>query len=302
MPEICQNKLDFYKQNGFVRFENGVNQSLLARLRTLSLELEKSAQHEFANNVVRDQFYISTESGEPKLFRYNDLLFDAPELVIELLSTPTMMAICNSLCGLGCVPMQVDMLYKYPHPHPHVAWHQGAPHSRMYPYLNVGVYLDDADIDDGCLRYVPNTQHSVQDIYGLSSTHGWELPGVVQQNASAGDILVQDMMILHSSEPKRTAGVRRTIYIELRPIAGIIESNAQSKEWAELRKQWMAHVIKAANPIDVPTGWAEYYQEPTADLHALVEQIKQRREPPIPAVWAIDKVEHPDYPVRSDLR
>ncbi|KAF7781855.1 hypothetical protein PRUB_b1202 [Pseudoalteromonas rubra] len=302
MVSIKKEKLSFYEQNGFVRFEQALSQDLLARLRDLSVRLEDSAKADLANGALRNQYFLSTESDEPKLFRYNDLLFDDPELVLALLASPTMMAICEQMVGLGCVPMQLDLVYKYPHPHPHIAWHHGAPHPRNYPYLNVGVYLDDADLDDGCLRYVPDTQHEVLDIYELSSQYGWDIPGVVQQPAKAGDILVQDMMILHSSEPKRSEGPRRTIYIELRPVEGIAESAMQTAQWAELRKQWMAHVIKAADPQDVPAGWLEYYGEPEHDLPTLVTMIEEKRESPIPAVWSHRNVEHPDYPTPADLR
>ncbi|KNC67675.1 phytanoyl-CoA dioxygenase family protein [Pseudoalteromonas ardens] len=302
MVSIGKEKLSFYEQNGFVRFEQALSQDLLARLRDLSVRLEDSAKADLANGALRNQYFLSTESEEPKLFRYNDLLFDDPELVLALLASPTMMAICEQMVGLGCVPMQLDLVYKYPHPHPHIAWHHGAPHPRNYPYLNVGVYLDDADLDDGCLRYVPDTQHEVLDIYELSSQYGWDIPGVVQQPAKAGDILVQDMMILHSSEPKRSEGPRRTIYIELRPVEGIAESAMQTAQWAELRKQWMAHVIKAADPQDVPVGWLEYYGEPEHDLPTLVTMIEEKRESPIPAVWSHRNVEHPDYPTPADLR
>ena len=300
--DLCISKLDFYRQKGFVRFESAISDSLLLKLRSLSDQLEESAKKEFYEGEIRNQYHISVETSEPRLFRYNDLLFDSPEIIIELLASPMMMAICKYLCGEQCVPMQADLVYKYPHPHPHIAWHHGAPHSRQYPYLNVGVYLDDANLNDGCLRYIPNSQHHITDIYELSSQYGWEIPDVVQQPAKAGDILVQDMMILHSSEPKRSPGVRRTIYIELRPFSAIIENGKQSKQWAELRKEWMSHVIQAAAPENIPEGWYDFYGKPKYDLNTLVELIKEKWEPPIPAVWSHKNVEHPDYPTPADLR
>ena len=93
----------------------------------------------------------------PRLFRYNDLLFESPELIIELLASPPLIEVYKELVGDGAVPLQLDVAYKYPYPH--ITWHQDAPHSRQYPYLNIGIYLDDALLEDGCLRYVPNPQH-----------------------------------------------------------------------------------------------------------------------------------------------
>ncbi|RZG12447.1 phytanoyl-CoA dioxygenase [Pseudoalteromonas sp. CO342X] len=300
MTIVSKSKLDFYKNNGFVLFEQPLPDTLLEKLKQLSNALENKAKQAQQDGKVATQYHLSNESGEPKLFRYNDLLFEAPELIIELLATPAMLAISEHLCGVGCVPLQCDLVCKYPHPHPHIAWHQDAPHSRHFAYLNVGIYLDDANTDDGCLRYLPDSQHQILDIYTLSSEYGWNIPGVVQQPAKAGDILVQDMMVLHGSEPKRSEGPRRTIYVELRPLAGVNEN--QSSEWAELRKQWMAHVIQAADPEDVPENWLAVYGEPNSDLNTLVERIKQKREAVIPAAWAPKIVEHPDYPTPADLR
>ena len=302
MTTLSARHLEFYQNNGFVRLPQALSPALLKRLRQLSERLEAKAKSDFAAGNVQNQYCLATDSGEPRLFRYNDVLFDAPELALELLSSPAILDICEKLCGAGCVPLQLDLVYKYPHPHPHIAWHQDAPHSRDYPYLNVGVYLDDADENDGCLRYLPNSQHELVDIYQLSNQHGWNIPGCVQQPAQAGDIVVQDVMILHCSEPKRSPGPRRTMYIELRPIAGINQCGKQTAPWAALRKEWMAHVLQAAAPEDIPSGWQQLYGEPSADLASLVESIKQRVEPPIPAVWAPRPVEHPDYPTPSDLR
>lgn len=81
----------------------------------------------------------------------------------------------------------------------------------------------------------------------------------------AGDILVQDMMILHGSPPKRSPGTRRTIYVELRPVEGVLESEAQSEQWVELRRRWMGLVLKAAGTTDWPVDWRLDYPVP-ADM------------------------------------
>jgi len=183
-----------------------------------------------------------------------------------------------------------------------INWHQGAAHPRGYPYLNVGIYLDDADANDGCLRYVPGTQHQLQDICELSEAHGWQIPEVVEQPAKAGDILVQDMMILHGSPPNRSDGVRRTIYVELRPAAGISESGLQSNPWMQLRQRWMGMVVRRADPSDWPKEW---HEDLSADLETDAQEIaaiSAQPVPPIPAFYCARPVETADYPVPADLR
>ncbi len=239
-------------------------------------------------------------SGGPMLMRYDDVLGKDANAVLDLLASPAMMAVAREMCGPGVVPLQLDILYKHSHPSSTIRWHQGAPHPRGYPYLNVGIYLDDSD--DGCLRYVPGTQHELQNICELSEKHCWEIDGVVEQPAKAGDILVQDMMILHASPPKRSLGVRRTIYVELRPADGVRESKAQSGQWLELRRRWMGIVARRAGENEFPDAWRAELPSGLRTDEEEILAILSHWEPPIPAVYCHYSVETEDYPVPSDMR
>ena len=288
--------------DGFVLLPGAVPPDLLARWRDLAGRLERSALDAHARGEAVPAGCVVEDSVGPRLMCQDDVLATDPDAVLDLLACPAMMAVARELCGRGVVPLQLDILYKHSHPHPVIKWHQGAPHPRGHPYLNVGIYLDDADAGDGCLRYVPATQHALEDICTLSRAHGWDLPGVVEQPARAGDILVQDMMVLHGSPPKRSPGVRRTVYVELRPAAGILESGAQSPEWAALRQRWMGLVARRAAPGDWPATWREDVPADLADDAGEIAAILSLWQPPIPAVYCPQDVETPDYPVPADLR
>ncbi|QSX37411.1 phytanoyl-CoA dioxygenase family protein [Shewanella sedimentimangrovi] len=290
------------KDRGYVLLEQALPQALLLRWQSRAAELERRALEAQAQGRPLYHACVVQDPVGPRLMRYDDVFADAWDDSLALLACPAMLVVAQQLCGDGTVPLQLDILYKHQHPHPVINWHQGAQHPRSYPYLNIGIYLDPAPAGDGCLRYVPGTQHRLHDIQDLSAEHGWDIPGVAQQPAQPGDILVQDMMILHGSEPKRSPGCRRTIYVELRPMAGILESGRQSPEWAELRRQWMALVLERANPADVPPHWYELYPVGKVDEAELRARLVAQREAPIPAVWATFPVEHPNYPVPADLR
>ncbi len=304
MTSFCipDSALQSYQDKGYLLLKNALPDSQLSRWQMLATNLEQQALADHHNGQALSHACVVQDPVGPRLMRYDDVFNPAWDDTLALLATPAMLAVAQRICGEGAVPLQIDILYKHQHPHPVINWHQGAQHSRAYPYLNIGIYLDDAPAGDGCLRYVPGTQHQLHDIQGLSAEHGWAIPGVVEQPARAGDILVQDMMILHGSEPKRSPGCRRTIYVEIRPSMGITESGAQSKEWGELRRQWMALVIERANPADVPPAWFDAYPVGQVDEEALKARLSSLREPPLPAVWATFPVEHPDYPVPGDLR
>ena len=288
--------------HGFTLLPSALPPDLLARWRRLADRLEEHALSAYQESASVAHACVVDDPTGPRLVRFDDVLgMDGPA-VLDLLSCPAMMAIARELCGRGAVPLQVDILFKHQHPHSTILWHQGAPHARSHPYLNIGIYLDDADAGDGCVKYVPATQHELQDICMLSEEYGWNIPGSVECPARAGDILVQDMMVLHGSGPKRSPGVRRTIYVEMRPSGAITEDGAQSERWAELRRRWMGMVVRRALSADWPSDWQ---QDLPLELGSDAEEIADilaLSEPPIPSVYCHFAVETADYPIPADLR
>lgn len=296
-----EQKKDYFGR-GYTGIKNGISPKLLKKLQDMAKRFEDNIMQKHNNQEIVSGACVVSDPVGDRLARYDEIYSADIDTTLDLLASPAMMAIFRDICGRGAVPMQMDILYKHQHPHPIVIWHQGAQHSRKCPYLNVGVFLDDSGLGDGCLRYVPNTQHEKQDIQSLSQEYGWDIPTVEEFPAMAGDINIQDMMILHGSEPKRTEGVRRTIYIEIRPYDGIIESNEQSKEWAELRKRLMGLVLRRANPSDWPEEWKNDYPNDLGSDEEEIKKIVSKWEAPTPAYYATFPVEHENYPVPSDMR
>jgi hypothetical protein len=293
-------------KEGFSLLPGALPFDLLTRWQRIAKRLEMEALDAHARNESRHGACVIEDPAGPRLIRQDDILGEHIDAVLDLLACPAMMAIAREMCGRGVVPLQADILYKHQHPHPVIKWHQGAPHPRGYPYLNVGIYLDDANANDGCLRYVPGTQDAIQDICEMSRAGGWEIPGVVEQPARAGDILVQDMMVLHGSPPKRSSGVRRTIYVELRPSSGIVESEAQSEEWKKLRERWMGLVVRRADAVDWPEAWQNDLPHNLGSDENEIAAILSHWNPPIPAVYCPHEIPHDVetdvYPIPADLR
>ena len=123
----------------------------------------------------------------------------------------------------------------------------------------------------------------------------------MEQPARAGDILVQDMMVLHGSAPKRSPGARRTIYIEMRPVAGITESNVQSDQWAELRQRWMGLVARRAESHGLDTSWLANQPANLGGDADEAAAIVAHWEPPIPAFYCPKSIETENYPVPADM-
>lgn len=294
------NRSEFLEE-GFCLIAEGISKNLLQRLRAIADEIERDALACYSSGNPMSGACVIDDPAGLRLMRFDDLHLKYTSDLLDLLASSTILKLIKEFSGATSVVLQTDILYKHQHPHPVVKWHQDAPHSRNYPYLNVGIYLDDANLNDGCLSFVPKTQHEIQDLYELESKYGWNPPGVVQQPAKAGDILIHDTMILHSSAPKRSKGVRRTIYIEVRPLEAVLEDRVQDEKWAMLRKQLMNEVLKR----DIAGVFTEkeksYFESEAMEIEELIEMISEYRCSPLPSAYNLKDVEGPNYPIPADL-
>ena len=128
---------------------------------------------------------------------------------LELLALPGLMAVAQAICGPDFVPIQEFAVIKHRGDANPVLWHQDMVNDRSAPALAMGIYLDDALPGEGALRYVPGSQLSADPICELAHRPAVEVP------AQAGDVLIHDMMVAHSSEPMEGSRLRRVIYLEL---------------------------------------------------------------------------------------
>ncbi|WP_044398926.1 phytanoyl-CoA dioxygenase family protein [Lacinutrix sp. Hel_I_90] len=284
--EITPEQSRELKDKGFLLIPNAIPISLLSKWQDLLTALNENALKSYSKSSQSPNASFIVGPDKPLLSRVNDLLAFYPDAVLDLLASPIMIAIARDICGPDAVPLQCDALFKHNHPESKISWHQDALHPRKFPYLNVGIYLDDAPLGDGCVHYIPKSQHKKQNIGKLVSQYGWNIPDMVKVPVKAGAILIQDMMVIHGSQMKRDPGVRRTIYVEMRPATAVSDHGVQSREWMELRKRWMGIVVRRSS-----VKWPEdSYTALTKDLKSdseEIEEILRLREPPIPANYSI---------------
>lgn len=285
--QITTDQISSFRTQGFLVLKNAIPEHLLHELQVSLAEFNDKALAVFGTSSQLPNTSYLMDNGTPLLSRVNDLISVSPEKVLDLLASPAMMAIARDLSGPNTIPLQCDALIKHPHPESVVLWHQDAVHPRTFPYLNIGIYLDDAEENDGCLRYVKGSQHQKLDLCSLVKQFGWDIPETEEVPVKAGDILIQDMMVLHGSRKKHKPGVRRTIYVEMRSSEAELGHQVHSEEWIELRKRWMGIVTRRSS-----AAWPE-------DTHGIlpidlksdeeeIEALLQLRESPIPANYCFE--------------
>ncbi len=135
---------------------------------------------------------------------------------LELLGSPAVLGVAESLFGPNFVSTYESMVFKQEGDGEKIAWHQDAVHPREWRIFHYDVYLDASHSGAGALREIPGTQKQPQDICALAEAHGWDPPGVVEVEMEPGDVLLHDVMVVHGSPPVEGKALRRTMHYEFR--------------------------------------------------------------------------------------
>jgi ectoine hydroxylase-related dioxygenase (phytanoyl-CoA dioxygenase family) len=198
---LTDNQLSFFSQNGYLVLSNALSATLLQQLRQCFEEamVPDALGVERTVNKVKGQCYITNVEHPCSLGNLAGL---------ELMGLPLVLEAAEAICGPDFFPIQDFAVIKMLGDDTPVLWHQDMVHGGGGRCCTMGIYLDDANENDGALRIVPASHRSGLDICELGRQPAVEMP------MKAGDILVHDMMLAHSSEPLRQNQLRRVIYFE----------------------------------------------------------------------------------------
>ncbi len=156
---------------------------------------------------------------------------------LELLGSPQVLAVAESMCGPNFVPTYESMVFKMTGEGAPIHWHQDAVHPRRYRIFNFDVYLDASRAGAGALRVVPRSQLKKVDVCDFDDNHSWNPPGVIEVEMEPGDVLLHDVMVVHGSEPVVGKALRRTLYYEFRAAEEILEDGPWDRNWIDRRQR-----------------------------------------------------------------
>ncbi len=245
-------EVDRFDAEGFLVLRDRIPPDLLARLRAAAdrwAARPSTGDHLFAGDVLWRVDYLHDKGETASL---------------ELLGSPEVLGIAESLAGPDLVPTYESMVIKAEGAGAPVPWHQDAVHARRHRLFNVDVYLDPALPGQGALRVVPGSQRERTDACALRDVHGWDVPGAVEVPMSPGDVLVHDDMLIHGSPPTEGTSLRRTVYLEFRPAASVLEDGPWDAAWLDARLRLLPAALAAhaaARPAAAQHAW-----RPSPDL------------------------------------
>ena len=240
-----------FDEQGFLVLRNRIPDGMLARLQEAADYWIATGKQSRPAGQAGDDYRFADRGDHKVMFRVDYLHNKERPASLELLGSPEILGIAESLAGKNFVPTYEAMVFKDTGNGAPIEWHQDATHPRRYRIFNVDIYLDAALLGQGALRVVPGSQTGKVDICDLRDQYGWGVPRSLEVQMGPGDILVHDVMLVHGSEPTLGNALRRTLYYEFRPAEQILEEGPWDRSWVDKRLRMLPLALEAyakANP------------------------------------------------------
>jgi ectoine hydroxylase-related dioxygenase (phytanoyl-CoA dioxygenase family) len=230
----------FFDENGYLILRNWIPKPLLERLQAAGAGwIEQGWAQDAAGDRqpgAWDDDYAFADRDQGKvMYRVNYLHNKGYSASLELLGSPQVLAVAESLCGVNFVPTYESMVFKQEADGAAIRWHQDAIHPRNYRIFNLDVYLDASQSGAGALRVVPGSQTEKQDFCNITDLHGWEVPESFEAEMAPGDVLLHDVMVAHGSPETVGKALRRTLYYEFRAAEQILEEGPWDSSFIDRR-------------------------------------------------------------------
>lgn len=224
-----------FDTQGYLVLRDRIPADLLDRLRHAADAWIADGRALNEDHPAASDYQWAARGGGRRMFRVDYLHGKAQPASLELLGSPAVLGIAESLAGPNVVPTYESLVFKDEGDGAAIDWHQDAVHPRTHRIFNVDVYLDASRAGEGALRVAPGSHLAPVDVCQLQEEYGWDAPGVIQVELEPGDVLVHDVMVVHGSEAVTGNRLRRTIYYEFRAAEQIAAEGPWDAEWVDRR-------------------------------------------------------------------
>ncbi|GAA1764868.1 phytanoyl-CoA dioxygenase family protein [Agromyces humatus] len=224
-----------FDQQGYLVLRGRIPAPLLTRLQHAADVWIAEGRAIDEGDPAASDYQWAARGGERRMFRVDYLHGKGQPASLELLGSPAVLGIAESLAGPNAVPTYESLVFKDEGDGAAIDWHQDAVHPRTHRIFNIDVYLDASRAGEGALRVAPGSHFEPVDVCQLQEEYGWDAPGVIQVELEPGDVLVHDVMVVHGSEAVTGNRLRRTIYYEFRAAEQIAAEGPWDAEWVDRR-------------------------------------------------------------------
>jgi hypothetical protein len=257
---LTPDQVRFFDRFGYLILPQQIPADLIHRLRGASedwIRQGEASRGPFLQRWDAEYVFSQPPVGEPSgaftppvhqsrgmLTRVNYLHDKGSGVSLELLGAPQVLAVAESLCGVNFVPTYESMLICQEGDILDDRWHQNAIHSRRWRLFNLMVCLDPLRKSDGAMAIVPGTQNETHLPANSHFAQGWNISNVIHLEMEPGDVLLHDVMLVHSSPRMQGPGARRMLYYEFRPAEQILAEGPWERGWVERRLRLLPEAIR----------------------------------------------------------
>ncbi len=233
--KLTPEQVRFFDDHGYLVLKNWIPAPMLERLQAAGTAWIEEGLHATPDHPSYSDFTFAPRTLGRTMYRVDYVHNKGQVASLELLGSPQVLDVAESLCGSNFVPTYESMVFKQEGDGEAIKWHQDAVHPRIHRIFNYDLYLDASRSGAGALWVIPKSQTQPQDICQLTDAYGWNVPGAIEVEMQPGDVLLHDVMVVHGSPHTEGNQLRRTIYYEFRAAEEIIEDGPWDETWIDQR-------------------------------------------------------------------
>lgn len=256
---LSPEQLAFYDENGYLLLRNWIPAPMLDRLQQAGGAWIDQGLRSTPDDPHNPDYVFAQRPGGRTMWRVDYVHNKGQAASLELLGSPQVLGVAESMCGPNFVPTYESMVFKQEGDGQAIQWHQDAVHHRTHRIFNYDLYLDASLSGAGALWVVPGSQKEKHDVCYLADTYGWEIPGAIEVEMQPGDVLLHDVMVVHGSPHTEGKALRRTIYYEFRAAEEIVQDGPWDRSWIDQRLRLI--------PVGLKRYAAAYPDAPQFEWH-----------------------------------
>jgi ectoine hydroxylase-related dioxygenase (phytanoyl-CoA dioxygenase family) len=272
---------EYFVENGFVKLPNAISPKVLDQLRA-ALDEVISSEYQHSDCALLET------SGKQFVVAIDKIIAKPNPIFAELLGSPLLLSIAESLCGDDFFPVQDFIVIKTLGDQNVVKWHQDVVTASHEKTFMIGFYLDPATNENGALRIIPNSHKSNLSICELQKMDYQSL------DTEAGDILIHNLKLAHSSGELTTFPQRRVVYFEFMSASEIMKEQVYPESFITLRTSIIPNAIRCfqkAYPNTIPFEWRHSKKSNyslATDPHLFIRELSKEPKKVKPANYCFD--------------
>jgi phytanoyl-CoA hydroxylase len=238
MKALGQRQLESYRREGYLVIEDVLGPEVMGQLRAVTDGFVDESRRANSSDNVFD-FEAADDSGEHQLRRIKSPERQA-EIYRQVIGAEPVLNCVRDLIGDNVRFWSGKLNLKRPFGGQAVEWHQDwafGPATND-DLLTVGIALDDATTENGCLLMIPGSHRGLvldhwrdDDFIGAVTDEKFDSSNAVPVEVKSGGITVHHIRTLHASAPNRSRQRRRLLLYtyaaaDAWPLAGVADWEA----------------------------------------------------------------------------